>query len=383
MKIELKEIPIQDIVRYSSHLKKCQGYKDNGEEGVYGMGGRLNIRPAYQREFIYKDSQRNAVTNTILNNFPLNVLYWIMSKDGSYEVLDGQQRLISIGQYLTGSFSLNFKFFHNLVEGELNPIKFFHNLKEEELNQILNYKLMVYFCEGTDSEKLNWFKTINIAGAKLEEQELRNAIYTGPWLSDAKRYFSRNNCPAYQIASNYLVGNVIRQDYLEAAISWRSKNQIEEYMALNQFNVNAIDLWNSFEKTIAWFKSVFPTYRKEMKGLPIGELYNNFNQNEYNSIQMEEFVNNLMADEDVEKKKGIYQYVFDGNEKHLSIRKFKDSVKRYLYETQNGICVHCGKQFEIEDMEADHITPWSKGGKTVPENCQILCLNCNRTKSAK
>ena len=330
-------------------------------------GGRLNIRPAYQREFIYKDSQRNAVINTILNNFPLNVLYWIINKDGSYEVLDGQQRLISIGQYLTGSFSLNFKFFHNLVE--------------EELNQILNYKLMVYFCEGTDSEKLNWFKTINIAGAKLEEQELRNAIYTGPWLSDAKRYFSRNNCPAYQIASNYLVGNVIRQDYLEAAISWISKNQIEEYMALNQFNVNAIDLWNSFEKTIAWFKSVFPTYRKEMKGLPIGELYYRFNQNEYDPVQMESIVGTLMADEDVEKKKGIYQYVFDGNEKHLSIRKFKDNVKRYLYETQNGICVHCGKHFEMEEMEADHITPWSKGGKTIPENCQMLCLNCNRTKS--
>jgi hypothetical protein len=367
MKISLEEIPIKDVVQYSPHLKECQGYNDLGESGVYGMGGRLNIRPAYQREFIYKDSQRNAVINTILNNFPLNVLYWIINKDGSYEVLDGQQRLISIGQYLTGSFSLNFKFFHNLVE--------------EELNQILNYKLMVYFCEGTDSEKLNWFKTINIAGAKLEEQELRNAIYTGPWLSDAKRYFSRNNCPAYQIASNYLVGNVIRQDYLEAAISWISKNQIEEYMALNQFNVNAIDLWNSFEKTIAWFKSVFPTYRKEMKGLPIGELYYRFNQNEYDPVQMESIVGTLMADEDVEKKKGIYQYVFDGNEKHLSIRKFKDNVKRYLYETQNGICVHCGKHFEMEEMEADHITPWSKGGKTIPENCQMLCLNCNRTKS--
>ena len=369
MKIVLKEIPIQEVVQYSLHLKECQGYKDKGEDGVFGMGGRLNIRPAYQREFIYKDSQRIAVMNTINRNFPLNVLYWVVNRDGSYEVLDGQQRLISIGQYLTTCFALNNQFHFNLTE--------------DQLNQILNYKLMVYFCEGTDSEKLDWFKIINIAGEKLSDQELRNAIYPGPFLSDAKTYFSKNNCPAYNLASNYLSGLAIRQDYLETVISWISGGKIEDYMPKNQLKENAKELWDYFEKAIGWFKQVFPTYRKEMKGLPIGELYNNFGQNEYDSLKMEEVVSQLMADEDVEKKKGIYLYVFDGNEKHLSIRKFKDNVKRALYEAQDGICVRCGKYFEIEDMEADHITPWSQGGKTISENCQILCVHCNRTKSSK
>ncbi len=369
MKINLKEIPIQDIVLYRPKLKKCEGYEDRGEDGVYGMDGRLNIRPPYQREFIYKDAQRDEVINTIINNFPLNVLYWIVNKDGNYEVLDGQQRLISIGQYLTKSFAFDFKFFHNLPE--------------DKLDQILNYKLMVYFCEGTDSEKLNWFRTINIAGEKLLDQELRNAIYSGPWLSEAKKYFSRSNCAAYKIAGDYLSGNAIRQDYLETALSWISKGNIEVYLGINQFNTSAKDIWNYFEEVINWFKLVFPTYRKEMKGLPIGEFYNNFSHNNYDSKDVENVVNTLMLDEDVEKKKGIYQYIFDGNEKHLSIRKFKDNIKRNLYEKQNGICVQCGEHFEIEKMEADHITPWSKGGKTVIENCQLLCINCNRSKSSK
>jgi hypothetical protein len=186
---------------------------------------------------------------------------------------------------------------------------------------------MVYFCEGTDSEKLDWFKIINIAGERLFDQELRNAIYPGPWLNEAKKYFSKNNCPACKMGSNYLSGNAIRQDYLETVLSWISGNKIEEYMAKNQFDGNAVDLWGYFNNSIDWFRTIFPTYRKEMKGLPIGELYNNFKQNEYNPVLMEKFVNNLMADEDVEKKKGIYQYMLDGNEKHLSIRKFKDNIR--------------------------------------------------------
>ena len=192
MKIELKEISIRDVVN---------GYADKNENGIYGFDGKLNIRPAYQREFVYKDKQRDAVIETISKKFPLNVMYWVKNEDETYELLDGQQRTISICEYVNGSFSLNFQYFHNLTDGE----------KE----QILNYKLMIYICEGTDREKLDWFKIINIAGEKLTEQELRNAIYTGTWLNDAKRYFSKTNCPAYGIGSNYVKGSPIRQDYLE------------------------------------------------------------------------------------------------------------------------------------------------------------------------
>jgi len=370
MKIELREIQIQEVVQYSNHLKKCQGYKDNGEEGVYGMNGRLNIRPAYQREFIYKDLQRNEVINTIISNFPLNVLYWVVNKDGSYEVLDGQQRLISIGQYVNNTFSLNGMSFNNLTD--------------DQRDKILNYRLMVYFCEGKTSEKLDWFKTINIAGEKLTDQELRNAVYPGPWLSNAKSYFSKTGCPAYRTASDYVKGSPIRQNYLETVLKWVSENNIEDYMSKNQHNKDAVELWNYFEKSISWFKNIFIKYRKEMKGLPIGSLYNDFSDNEYPlPDQIEKTVSELMINDEVTKKSGIYPYILTDDEKYLNIRSFDNNQKREAYEKQAGICVHCKKHFEINDTEADHITPWSKGGKTTPENCQILCLYCNRTKSSK
>ena len=373
MKIELHEIPIQDVVRYSKHLKECQGYIDKEEEGVYGMRERLNIRPMYQREFIYKDKQRNAVIETIRNNFPLNVLYWVENRDGSYEVLDGQQRLISIGQYVSSLFSVEWPGLGNM---------YFHNLTEDQQDQILNYKLMVYFCEGTDSEKLDWFRIINIAGEKLTEQELRNAVFAGPWVSDAKRHFSRNGCPAYQIANDLLRGHAIRQDYLETAIGWISKGNIEDYMAEHQHEEAAKDMWNYFGKVIEWVKELFIEYRKEMKGVPFGLLYNDYKNKEYDPNEIEEEVGRLMQDEDVTKKSGIYTYIFTGDEKHLSIRTFTDNDKREAYEKQQGICIHCKEHFDLEGMEADHITPWSKGGRTVSENCQMLCLQCNRVKGA-
>ena len=371
MEIGLHEIPIQNVVRYSKHIGKCQGYIDKGEDGVYGMEGRLNIRPEYQREFIYKDKQRNAVIHSIRNNFPLNVLYWVKNKDGSYEVLDGQQRLISIGQYVSGDFHIE-----NM---------FFHNLKEDQQNQILDYKLMVYFCEGTDSEKLAWFQTINIAGEKLSDQELRNAIYHGSWVSDAKRYFSRSVCPAYQKANHFLKGSTIRQDYLETAIKWISYGNIEEYMSKHQHDENSKPLWKYFNNVIEWVEHLFPkdNYRKEMKGIPFGSLYNLYKNNEYNSNEIEEEVSNLMQDEDVTKKSGIYQYIFTRDEKYLNIRAFSEKDRREVYEYQNGMCLSCKEHFEIDEMEADHIVAWSKGGKTTFDNCQMLCLHCNRTKSAK
>lgn len=360
MKIQLKEISIREV---------SNGYINNDEEGVVGYDGKLNIRPKYQREFIYKDKQRDSVIGTVKKNFPLNVMYWVKSEDETYEVMDGQQRTISICEYVDGKFSINYQYFHNL--------------EKEEQDQILDYKLMIYFCEGTDKEKLDWFKTINIAGEKLADQELRNAIYTGTWLTDAKRYFSKRDCSAYNIASDYLKGSAIRQDYLETAINWISCENTEQYMANNQQKPNANELWLYFQSVINWIRAIFPNYRKEMKGISFGILYNEFKDTPIDSSQLEVEIKKLMQDEDVTKKSGIYQYALTRNEKFLNIRSFTDKQKRESYEMQKGICVKCGEYFEINEMEADHITPWHEGGRTNVENCQMLCKQDNRVKSGK
>lgn len=364
MKIELKEIKIKEV---------ADGYVNSNEEGVVGYGGKLDIRPKYQREFVYKDKQRDAVIETIRKNFPLNVMYWVKNEEGDFEVMDGQQRTISFCEYVEGKFSLDFG----------SGSQYFHNFTDTEQEQILNYKLMVYFCEGADKEKLDWFKIINIAGEKLTDQELRNAIYTGPWLTDAKKYFSKTGCPAYGMGSDYLSGVAIRQDYLETAIKWISNDKIEQYMADNQHKPNANELWLYFQSVINWTKAVFPTYRKEMKGVSFGTLYNQFKDKEFDSKKLEKEITKLMQDEDVTKKSGIYEYVLTRNEKFLNIRAFTDKQKREAYEKQKGKCVKCKKYFEIEEMEADHIKPWHEGGKTIAKNCQMLCKDDNRTKSGK
>ncbi len=360
MKIELKEVSIREVTEW---------YVNNDEEWVVWYGGKLNIRPKYQREFVYKDKQRDSVIETVKKDFPLNVMYWVKNEDESYEVLDGQQRTISICEYVSWKFSLNFQYFHNL--------------EKEEQEQILNYKLMVYFCEGTDKEKLDWFKTINIAGEKLTDQELRNAIYTGTWLTEAKKYFSKSGCPAYSIASDYLKGSSIRQEYLETAISWISDGNIEQYMAENQHEPNANELWMYFQSVINWVQIVFPKYRKEMKGVSWGILYNEFKDEKIDSRKIEEEISLLMQDEDVTKKSGIYLYILTRKEKFLNIRAFSNKQKRESYERQKWICYDCKQQFELAQMEADHITPWHEWWKTTAKNCQMLCKNDNRRKSGK
>ena len=356
MKIQLKEITVRELT---------SGYQDNSENGVVGYGGKLDIRPPYQREFIYKDKQREAVIDTLTKDFPLNVMYWAVREDGSYEVIDGQQRTISACQYVNGDFSIN-----GLA---------FHNLTIDKKEQILNYKLMVYLCSGTDSEKLEWFKTINIAGERLTDQELRNAVYSGSWVSDAKRYFSKNNRP--KIGDDYLSGSANRQEYLETAIDWISDGNIERYMSKNQHEPNANELWLYFKSVIDWVQVVFPKYRKEMKGIEWGFLYNEFKNHKHDPKKLEEEISMLMQDEDVTNKKGIYPYVLNRKERHLNIRAFSDNQKREAYERQKGICVKCGVHFELNEMEADHATPWHEGGKTSAANCQMLCKEDNRRKS--
>lgn len=358
MKIELHELTIGEI---------AENYIDNDEHGVIGFDGKLNIRPKYQREFVYDTKKRNAVIESIIKNYPLNIMYWIKNGDNDFEVLDGQQRTVSFCQYVNGDFSLNGKAFHNLTQTEKQAI--------------LDYKVMVYFCEGNDKEKLDWFEIINIAGEKLTDQELRNAIYPGPWLSDAKLKFSKTNCAAFLKGHKYMNGTPIRQEYLETVIKWINGHDVREYMSKHQHDPNANELFSYFLKVIDWVEMTFTVYRREMKGIAWGILYNHYKDQIFDTAALEKEIAELMADDDVTCKKGIYMYVLSRQEEYLSIRAFDNRMKRTAYEKQKGICPICGKHFELEEMEADHITPWSKGGKTLAENCQMLCRKCNRRKS--
>jgi len=357
VKIELTNVSIREL---------ANGYEDNQEDGVVGYSGNLDIRPPYQREFVYKDKQRDAVVDTIFKSYPLNVMYWAVRADGGFEIIDGQQRTISVCQYVNNDFSFNGRYFNNL--------------QGDEQERFLDYQLTVYRCSGTDSEKLAWFRTINIAGEKLTEQELRNAVYSGSWVSAAKKIFSKSNCPAYLLGNDHLTGTPIRQDYLETVISWLNDDDIEGYMAAHQHDPNANAEWLYFQAVIAWVKATFPKYRREMKGIQWGFLYNKHKDDKLDPATIEADVARLMEDEDVSNKKGIYSYLLNGEERHLSIRAFSNNQKREAFERQKGVCVKCKKTFVIEEMEADHITPWSKGGKTDASNCQLLCLEDNRRK---
>lgn len=365
MKIDLHRITVREVV---------EGYKDSDEEGVVAYGGKLDIRPKYQREFVYKPDQRNAVIKTVRHGFPLNVMYWIENSAGNYELLDGQQRTLSICQYVSGDFSIDDRHFFNLTK--------------EEQEQILGYELMIYFCEGTDKERLDWFEVINTAGEKLTPQELRNAVYTGPWLSDAKLKFSKSNCVAYLLANDggqLVSGTPIRQEYLETALSWINNGEVAAYMAVHQQDPNADELWEYFQNVIAWVRQTF-AYRREMSSVDWGRLYNEFKDASLNIDELEAEIGKLMQDEDVPKKSGIYPYVLTRKEKYLNIRDFTPNMKREAYERQKGMCVArnavCGNaHFDISEMEADHITPWVEGGKTAAVNCQLLCREDNRRKS--
>lgn len=372
MQITERKVAVRDLVN---------GYKDDGEKGVVGYDGRLDIRPIYQREFVYDDAQKNEVINTILRGLPLNVIYWVQKPDGNFEVLDGQQRTVSICQYVTNGFA------YKPHDNSMEP-KYYSNLPDDYKDRILNYELIVYVCNGTESEKLEWFKIINIAGEQLTNQELRNAVYAGSWITDAKHYFSSST----SVTNNdefkkYLKGSPIRQEYLETALTWAASKDgetIEEYMAKNQHLPTAINLWNYFRSVTDWIKAIFPQYRKEMKGLPWGIYYNvNHERDDLDPVTLEDKVKALMEDEDVTRKSGIYEYVLDGQERVLSIRAFDMRDRRTVYEAQSGNCALCGQHCEFDEMQADHIVPWSKGGKTVASNCQMLCRDCNLKKSNK
>lgn len=409
MSITLAQIKLRELF---------DGYENSDEDGVVGYHGRLNIRPKYQREFIYGEKEQIAVIETVKQGFPLNTMYWVIARDErgnkildddgneTYELMDGQQRTISICEFLANHVVVNFQKFFNIEKST-----------PDIAEKILDYELQVYICDGTVSDKLAWFKTINIAGKSLTEQELLNAQYVGEWLTKAKEYFSKTGCNAAELAvirgkkaANYMSGTPIRQDYLSTVLRWicdyqgltpRNKDG-DAYMASHQGDSTATEIKNYYVSVMEWVGSKFSVYRKEMKGLPWGLWYNKFKRGQCSGKlielppeEIEAKIKELIDDDEVGSVKGIYEYLIDGEERHLSLRTFDDKTKRKVYERQNHKCPYCdahvdghtypnGKtEYEYSEMEGDHIVPWSQGGKTEEENCQMLCKWHNAHKSAK
>ena len=351
------------------------GYEEKGEEGIEGVvafGGKLDVRPAYQREYVYSGNERDEVIRSIKKGFPLNIMYWSKVGDDHYELMDGQQRTISICRYAAAdyqTFSVDHKYFHNI----LDPV---------ERQAILDYPLDIYVCEGTPNEIHDWFSVINIAGKVLSPQELLNTSYTGTWLSAAKFFFSKPKCTAYNMANDYMSGSPIRQQYLETVLKWISDrdglDNIADYMALHQHDENAGDIINYFKSIIEWIEKTFTNKRKSlMCGLQWGLMYNAHKDDDLDPVAIEEEIKTLLQDYDVTNQKGVYEYILTRNEKFLSIRAFDAREKRQVYERQNQKCADCGLHFEIEDMEAHHIKRWTDGGHTTIDNCVMLCPACH------
>ncbi|MGN0771193.1 MAG: HNH endonuclease family protein [Christensenellales bacterium] len=366
MKITRKQITIAELIN---------GYKEKGEDGIEGVvayGGKLDVRPAYQREYVYSGKERDEVIRSVKKGFPLNIMYWSKVGDDHYELMDGQQRTISICRYAADdyqTYSVDHKYFFNVTD----PI---------ERQAFFDYTLDIYICEGTPSEIHEWFTIINIAGKVLSAQEILNTSYTGTWLSAAKLFFSKPHCTAYNMASDYMVGSPIRQQYLETVLKWISDRDgfadIEDYMALHQHDNNANDIINYFKNVIEWIERTFTNKRKSlMAGLPWGLMYNAHKDDNLDPVAIEKEIKMLLQDDDVSDQNGVYEYILTRNEKHLSIRAFDKREKRQVYELQNQKCADCGLHFEIEDMEAHHKIRWVDGGHTTIDNCVMLCKACH------
>lgn len=373
LKIDEKKVTVGEIVK---------GYINNDEQGVRGYDGLLDIRPPYQREFIYNEKEQQAVIATVLNGYPLNVMYWVKRSDDAecpYEVMDGQQRTLSLCEYVAGKFAYDFKNFFNQPE--------------DIRKRILNYPLTIYVCEGEASEKLEWFKTINIAGKPLNDQEIHNAIYAGPFVSDAKRHFSKTNCGAYRLGKDLVNGSTIRQDFLKKALEWMADHETRNgktqtlvgYMAEHQHDPNANNLWSYFQNVLNWAITNFnmKKFRKIMKCLDWAKYYDIYHEQTLDVKGMEQKISELVGDDEIQKQQGIIPYVLTGDEHYLDLRAFPDKIKLAVWEMQQHKCAVCGNEFDIALMEGDHITPWKDGGRTTIENCQMLCRECNRRKGSK
>lgn len=377
LKVEHRAVPIAEVFN---------GYEDRDDEGVVGYGGKLDIRPPYQRNFVYtKPGQKEEVVRTALKGFPLGIMYWVKTGDDTYEVLDGQQRTLSLMTFLKHKFQVDWK----------NKTVYEDGLTSDEYEDLLKYPFDVYICEGTDSEKLEWFEIVNIGGEELTRQELLNITYTGPWLSDAKLHFSKRNCVAISMGKHYVKGDPNRQELLELALKWISDAHgctIKEYMAAHKSSPDADELWQYYQDVINWIEKLFGMKAGEkytkMRGLDWGIFYNKYHNNQYNSAFLQSEVARLMTDDEVDNKAGIFEFLLRRDTdpyagRLLNLRQFdkRDALKKY--QEQGGKCADCGRSFKFEEMHADHKKPWSKGGLTEYDNLQMLCKDCNLSKSDK
>lgn len=370
----------------------CEGFVYNELEGkgLFGLSGGLTIQPEYQRNYIYADGKRDvAVIDSILKGYPIGLIYFNQTDIDRYEVLDGQQRITSIGRFVTGKFAVKDKNGHE---------QYYSGMAESQREQILKTKLLVYVCEGDEPEIKDWFKTINIAGVPLTEQEILNAVYSGPFVTLAREEFSNSQNSNIQKWSAYIAGDIKRQAYLEKALGWVSDGVIDSYMSKHRNDNSIVELKKHFDTVVDWVSTIFTDVEKEMKGLEWNRLYRTYHKNRYDPATVSASVQKLYGDGFVKNRKGIFEYVLGGEveSKLLEIRVFEDSTKRSFYEAQTadakkkGIsnCPHCAighdmnkaKIWTLPDMDADHVDAWSKGGATDINNCQMLCKTHNRAK---
>lgn len=370
----------------------CEGFVYNELEGkgLFGLAGKLTIQPEYQRNYIYADGKKDvAVIDSLLKGYPLGLIYFVKVSDDAYEILDGQQRITSFGRYVTNKFAF---------KDENGLEQYFDGLAKDKKNKILQTNLTIYECEGEESEIKNWFRTINIAGIPLNDQELNNAIFSGPFVTHAKTEFSNSQNSNIQKWSAYIKGSVNRQDFLKCALNWVSKDNIGDYMSIHRKDDNINELKTYFNTVIDWVSGVFMDVEKEMCGLEWGRLYETYHSEAYNPNKVSKEVHKLYGDPFVKNRKGVFEFILDGSTdtKLLDIRVFDEATKRSVYAKQtkeaesNGIsnCSHCAighsanknKIWAIKEMDADHVTAWSKGGATDVKNCEMLCKTHNRAK---
>ena len=368
-------------------------YNEYEGKGLFGWGGRLTIQPEYQRNYIYADGKKDvAVIESLLKGYPLGLIYFVKTGEDSYEVLDGQQRITSFGRFITGKFA---------IKDQNGMEQYFDGLDPEIKEYLLDRPLTIYICEGKENEIKEWFKTINIVGVPLNNQELLNAIYSGPFVTRAREEYNNSQNAYIQKWSAYIKGDVNRQDYLSTALNWVSKNNIESYMSSHRFDDNINELKTYFNSVIDWISSVFIDVKPEMRGLDWGNFYELYHKNSYNPSEVSKKYNELYSDIYVKDPKGICEYILGGcvDTKLLNIRVFEDDVKRHVYarQTQNAKekeisnCPLCAlgnnsnskRIWEQKEMDADHVTAWSKGGSTDISNCEMLCITHNRSKGNK
>lgn len=384
MKTTLKtDITVKDI---------CDGFVYNELEGkgLFGLSGKLTIQPEYQRNYFYRDGKRDvAVIDSLLKGYPLGLIYFNKVGDDRFEVLDGQQRITSFGRYVTNKFA---------VKDENGMEQYFSGIAADKQARILNAQLLIYECEGTESEIKEWFKTINIAGVPLNDQELLNAVYSGPFVTLAKEEFSNSQNANIQKWSAYISGSANRQDYLERALDWVSKGKIGEYMSRHRTDRNITELKTYFNSVIDWVSRVFNDVEHEMKGLEWGRLYEIYHAKPYDPTKVSKEVKKLYADPYVKNRKGIFEYVLGGSidTRLLDVRVFDEATKNAVYAIQTkraeakgesncplcalGADANKSKIWKLSEMDADHVAAWSKGGVTDIKNCQLLCQTHNRAK---